>query len=80
MTKHTKLVDTFIKVNDNYTVTNCNNGFVVVASGQNSSKAWITVKFVIKTIGELNDVFQDLACMSGTSSIFVKDYHYKQSQ
>lgn len=63
MTKQNKLIDTFTKINDNYTVTNCNNGFVVEISGQDSNEGWITGKFVVKTIDELKDVIQDLAWM-----------------
>lgn len=63
MTKQNKLIDTFTRVNDNYTVTNCNNGFVVEVSGQDSNEEWITGKFVVKTIDELKDVIQDLAWM-----------------
>jgi hypothetical protein len=64
MTKQTKLIDTFTKINDNYTITNCNNGFVLEVSGQNSNEDWITGKFVLKTIDELKDVIQDLAVMT----------------
>ena len=60
MTKQTKLIDSFTKINDNYTITNCNNGFVVEVSGQNTNEDWITGKFVIKTIDELKDAVQDL--------------------
>ena len=63
MTKQTKLIDTFTKINDNYTITNCNNGFVIEVSGQNFSEEWVTGKFVFKTIDELKDVVQDLAAM-----------------
>lgn len=63
MTKQNKLIDTFTKINDNYTVTNCNNGFVVEVSGQDSNEEWITGKFVVKTIDELKDIVQDLAWM-----------------
>ncbi len=63
MTKQTKFIDTFTKVNDNYTVTNCNKGFVVEFSGQDFNEEWITGKFVFKTIDELKDVVQDLAWM-----------------
>ena len=34
MTKQTKLIDHFDKLNDNYTVTNCHNGYVVEVSRQ----------------------------------------------
>jgi hypothetical protein len=63
MTKQTKLIDHFAKVNDNYTVTNCHNGFFVDVSGQDSSENWINSKFVFKTLDELGDVVQDLAWM-----------------
>ena len=63
MTKQTKLIDNFAKVNDNYTITNCLNGFVVEVSGHDSSENWITSKFVFKTLEELKDAVQDLAWM-----------------
>lgn len=66
MTKQNKLIDIFTKVNDNYTVTNCNNGFMVDVSGQDPNDDWITGKFVVTTIDELKDVVQDLASMPKT--------------
>ena len=63
MTKQTKLVDHFAKVNDNYTVTNCQNGYVVEVSGQDKDENWINAKYVFKTFEELKDVVQDLAWM-----------------
>ena len=66
MKTHTNLIDQFAKVNDNYTVTNCQNGYVVEVSGQDSSEEWINAKFVFKTIEELKDVVQDLAWMPKT--------------
>lgn len=66
MTKQTKLIDTFTKVNDNYTVTNCNNGFMIEISGQDSNEEWISGKFIVKTIDELKDIVQDLAWIPKT--------------
>jgi hypothetical protein len=66
MTKQNKLIDHFTKVNDNYSITNCQNGYVVDVSGQDSSEEWISAKFVFKTIDELKDVVQDLAWMPRT--------------
>jgi hypothetical protein len=66
MTKQTKLVDYFAKVNDNYTITNCQNGYMVDVSGQDIEENWINSKFVFKTIDELKDVIQDLAWMPKT--------------
>lgn len=63
MTKQTKIIDHFAKVNDNYTITNCHNGFVVDVSGQDSDANWISAKFVFKTLDELKDAAQDLAWM-----------------
>jgi len=63
MTKHTKLIDLFAKVNDSYTITNCHNGFVIEVSGQDGSENWITTKFVFKTLDELKKVANDLARM-----------------
>jgi hypothetical protein len=66
MTKQNKLIDHFTKVNDNYTITNCQNGYMVDVSGQDSEENWINAKFVFKTIDELKDVVQDLAWMPKT--------------
>ncbi len=66
MTKQNKLIDHFAKVNDNYTITNCQNGYMVDVSGQDSEENWINAKFVFKTNDELKDVVQDLAWMPKT--------------
>ena len=66
MTKQTKLIDHFAKVNDNFNITNCHNGFVVDVSGQDSDENWISTKFVFKTLDELKDAVQDLAWMPRT--------------
>jgi hypothetical protein len=63
MTKQIKLVDHFAKVKDNYSITNCQNDYVVDVSGRDSSEEWINAKFVFKTIDELKDVVQNLARM-----------------
>ena len=61
MTKQTKLIDHFAKINDNYTITNCHNGYVVEVLGQDADDNWINAKFVFKTLDELKDAVQDLA-------------------
>lgn len=63
MTKQAKLIEHFAKVNDNYTITNCHNGFVVEVLGEDSDEKWINAKFVFKTLDELKDVLLDLAGM-----------------
>ena len=66
MTKQTKLIDHFAKVNDNHSITNCHNGHVVEVSGQDSDENWISAKFVFKTLDELKDAVQDLAWIPRT--------------
>lgn len=66
MTKQSKLIDHYAKVNDSYNITNCQNGYIVDVSGQDSEENWINAKFVFKTIDELKDVVQDLAWMLKT--------------
>lgn len=63
MTPQTKAADHFANINDNYTITNCLNGFVVEVNGQDYEKNWVTRKFVFKTLDELKDAVQDLAGM-----------------
>jgi hypothetical protein len=63
MTKATRLFDTFTRINDSYTITNCINGFVVEVSGVDLKEEWLTIKYVIKTIDELKDIVQELALM-----------------
>ena len=63
MSKPSKLIDIFVKINDNYTVTNCHNWFVIEVSGQDRDAEWITAKYVIKSLDELKDAVQDLAWM-----------------
>jgi hypothetical protein len=48
MKSQTKLTDHFAKVNENYNVTNCIDGFVVEVSGQDSNGTWVNGKFVFK--------------------------------
>jgi hypothetical protein len=38
MTKQNKLIDHFAKVNDSYSITNCQNGYVVDVSGQDTDE------------------------------------------
>ena len=66
MKKQNKLIDHFMKVNDNYSITNCQNGYVVDVSGQDKDDNWINAKFVFKTFEELTEAVQDLAWMPRT--------------
>jgi hypothetical protein len=66
MKSQTKLTDHFAKVNENYNITNCLDGFVVEVSGLDSNENWANGKFVFKTLDELKDAVQVLARMQRT--------------
>jgi hypothetical protein len=63
MAKQIKLIDHFKKVNDNYIVTNCNNGFMIEVTGLDYQEGWNTAKFIYNTVEELQNVVRDLAWM-----------------
>lgn len=63
MDKKTKLIDKFNKLSDNYTITNCENGFVIEITGQDIKEEWLKVKYVIETVEELRNTVQDIAWM-----------------
>ena len=63
MDKKNKLIDNFKKISDNYSITNCQNGFLIEVSGQDMKEEWITVKFVINSVEELKNTVQDMAWM-----------------
>ncbi len=64
MKEHAKLIDHFAKVNDNYTITNWLNGFVVEVAGQDSNENWINAKFVFRSLEELVGVVKVLTTMN----------------
>jgi hypothetical protein len=66
MKKQSKLIEIYAKVNDNYSITNCHNGYLVEVSGQDKNEDWLTVKYLATTIEELKDIVQDLAWMPKT--------------
>lgn len=67
MDKKTKLIDKFKKLSDNYTITNCENGFLIEISGLDIRDDWQNSKFIVKTVDELKDTVQDIAWMPKTS-------------
>lgn len=56
-------IEGFTFVNDNYTVTNCRNGFVVEVGGKDQNEDWITTKFVFTSLDELKGAVEELAAM-----------------
>lgn len=66
MENRIEIGELFTKVSDSYTITNCQNGFMVEVSGHDPSENWINAKFVIKTLDELKDAVQDLVRISRT--------------
>lgn len=63
MTKHIKLIDCFSKVNDCYSITNCQNGFLIEVGGQDKNDNYNTVKYLFSSIDELKEAVQNLAWM-----------------
>lgn len=66
MTENNALIDVYTKINDNYTVTMCENGFVVEVSGERGGESWVTTKYVVSTLEEFKNFVQDLAWMPRT--------------
>jgi hypothetical protein len=66
MLNQSKYINIFNKVNDNYTITNCNNGFIIEVSGQDFHDEWINAKFVVITVDELKNDVQELSGMLRT--------------
>lgn len=61
-----KLADHLNKVDDNYTVTICHNGFLVDVYGVDSNEERVSAKYIVKTLEELHEVVQDLAWLPRT--------------
>ena len=66
MAKQVKITEKFAKVSESYTVTTCDNGFLVDIGGQNTADDWINLKIVVHTLEELYVIVQDLAWMPRT--------------
>jgi hypothetical protein len=63
LTEPIRLIDNSARINDNYVVTNCCNGFVVEVSGQDKKENCINAKFVFRTLGQEEDTVHELAWM-----------------
>lgn len=66
MSKAVKITDKFQKVNESYTITNCDNGYMVEMSGQDTEDNWINVKYIVSSIDDLKQMVCDLAWMPRT--------------
>ena len=66
MAKQVKITEKFSKVSESYTVTTCDNGFLVDVGGQTANDDWINLKIVVHTLEELYVIVQDLAWMPKT--------------
>jgi hypothetical protein len=58
-----RLIQGFTAVNDNYTITNCNNGFVVDVGGKDRQDEWNTSKFVFTSLDQVKRAVEELASM-----------------
>jgi hypothetical protein len=58
-----QLIHGFTVINDNYTITNCHNGFVVEVSGKDRHDEWNTSKFVFTSLEQVKRAVEELASM-----------------
>ncbi len=56
-----KGLDNLAKINDNFTVTICHNGFLVEVNGQDFKSDWMTMKVVLTSMTELMNLLARLA-------------------
>ena len=56
-------IDNFTRINDQYAITKCNNGFLVEVSGELAEEGWVSRKYVILELEELLEVVTTLAKM-----------------
>ena len=50
----------YTKINDNFTITLCENGYVADISGNNSDEDWISSKIVFNDLKDLTVFIKDL--------------------
>lgn len=55
MAKEVAFLKKLTKVNDNFSVTMCENGYVVEISGEDSNDNWISTKIVFDGLVDLSD-------------------------
>ena len=55
MAKEIAFLKNLTKVNDNFSVTMCENGYVVEISGEDSDDNWITTKIIFDGLVDLSD-------------------------
>lgn len=60
MENRIEIGELFTKVSDSYTITNCQNGFMVEVSGHNAADDWITRKFVFRSMDQLQDALKEI--------------------
>lgn len=55
--------NTFESVSDIYTVTNCQNGFMIEISGQDDSGTYNTHRFIYNTLTQMQAAVKDISFM-----------------
>jgi hypothetical protein len=59
----TKLSDKLSKVDEDITITQADNGFIVAVSGRNSEDDWATAKIVCTSLDEVVDLIKEASAM-----------------
>lgn len=59
----TKLSDKLSKVDEDITITQADNGFIVTVSGRNSEDDWATAKIVCTSLDKVVDLIKEASAM-----------------
>jgi hypothetical protein len=63
MTNKINLTDKFKKVNEAFTITMCDNGFLVDIAGEDLKGDWIDKKLLVTTIADLHTLLDQIVQM-----------------
>jgi hypothetical protein len=55
--------DKLAKVNDNFTVNMCDNGYMIDVSGQDSNEEWTSARILCSTVEELTTLIHEATTM-----------------
>jgi len=66
MAKIITINEKFKRVNTQFSITVCDNGFLVEMGGQDQKEDWIDRKFVLPNIKAVQELVEDIAAMPKT--------------
>lgn len=63
MTSNINISEKYAKVNESFTVTTCDNGFLVDLGGQDAKDEWVDRKILISSLTDLKSVVEQIVQM-----------------